>query len=590
MEQNLNWREVFPHDEVWKNQRRMLEMAEQHRRMVAEVLTGEGKTAGGYSILKALQQNGAKGAFIYAAPNKTLVRQVKKLHPEVEIIYGRNEYPCPYYQERGRDINADEAPCSLINCPPPTTEEGVELGPCPYYAAKERVEQGDIVACTMSYFLVTKVFQDWPERIAGLILDEVHQIAKVARLLFGYDITDYNLGRLIDFLADIDEKKAGQLREFRDLMIKIARLKPARKPSLLEPDEIEKLVDKLQDIHLEGVRNEIINRLRRREIDPVELVDELKLFEILERDLLKYINSFHFALEEEGRNPLAYVFAFYQKEISGRKKVKYKLCIRNHYVAGLIRYALRDAQRVLGYSATVGDPEIFGVETGIGFPFQSFPPAFPADNARIYLPQDTPNLAYSKRGPDDPQRGLDMIANAASNFIREDLRSLIVVQSEKQRQDFLERAQNYELEAVSYGNGASAKEAAVAFRDGQGEVLVGTSANYSHGIDLPRKTAPVIFFLKPGYPPPQDPAAQFEQRRFGREKWKVWNWRVIIEALQVRGRNIRSKDDIGVAFFISQQFARLFPGGLPEWLKSSWNTGQPMEDQVKEATQFLKYY
>lgn len=589
-QRRLNWQKVFPYDQPRPAQKQALEWFSGLLRAVIEGPPGIGKTALGYSILKGLQENGAKGAYLYVTPTKTLVDQVKDLHPEVEIVYGRNEYPCLYYQERGRDITAEEAPCSLIDCPHRAPSmENVSEEPCPYYLAKARIERGNLIACTTAFFLINKIFLDWPPDIAGLVLDEVHQIARVARLLFRYDVTDYNLRRLIDFLRDIDPEQAANFREFRDLMIEIAKLKPARHPSLLEPDEIEELLEQLEKISLEEAREEIADRVRRGVIDPVELYEDLKMWEIIDRDLRRYINSFRYALEGEERNPLNYVFAYYEKRIPKRKRVKYKLCIRAHYVAPLIRSAMR-AKRIVGYSATVGNPEIFGFETGIEFPFQSYPSPFPVDNARIFLPSDTPNLAQRVRKPDDPQRALEMIAKAALQFAREEFRSLIVVVSERQRQQFLEIAKDTELEAISYGNGVSPKDAAITFREGKGDILVGTAANYSHGIDLPKQTAPVIFFLKPSYPRPQDPATQFEERRFGRERWRVWNWRVIIEALQVRGRNIRNVDDLGVAFFISQQFGRLFPGGLPEWLKPCWETGESMEKQVEKTIDFLKSY
>jgi hypothetical protein len=70
--------------------------------------------------------------------------------------------------------------------------------------------------------------------------------------------------------------------------------------------------------------------------------------------------------------------------------------------------------------------------------------------------------------------------------------------------------------------------------------------------------------------------------------WRLKNWRATIQALQVRGRNVRSGEDLGVAFFISQQFGNLFPGGLPEWLKETWQDESSLDEQIDQAMDFLK--
>ena len=73
----------------------------------------------------------------------------------------------------------------------------------------------------------------------------------------------------------------------------------------------------------------------------------------------------------------------------------------------------------------------------------------------------------------------------------------------------------------------------------------------------------------------------------GGQRWQVWNWRVIIGLLQVRGRNIRSVEDVGVTFLISQQFRRFAYGSLPEWLKPAYVGGKTFEECVKETVKML---
>jgi len=88
---------------------------------------------------------------------------------------------------------------------------------------------------------------------------------------------------------------------------------------------------------------------------------------------------------------------------------------------------------------------------------------------------------------------------------------------------------------------------------------------------------------------PNDPATQFEKRRFSLSQfWALMNYRVMQEALQVRGRNIRGPGDLGVTFFISQQFRRFVRASLPEWLQSAYVGDKTFDDCVDEAVKLLE--
>jgi Rad3-related DNA helicase len=254
-------------------------------------------------------------------------------------------------------------------------------------------------------------------------------------------------------------------------------------------------------------------------------------------------------------------------------------------VAGLIRKIL--SPFTVAFSATIGNNEIFGLETGIEAPFKSIDSQFPIDNTRIYLPSDTPNLAMNERSRRDLTQTLRKIARACARFKKSGHRCLVVTVSNAERDKFMMMALEEGFQAISYGNGVTAKAAAQDFKDGKGDVLVGTAANYAEGIDLPKQIAPIIFFLRPGYPNPRDPGTQFEERRFGTARWQLWNWRVMLQALQVRGRNIRSKSDVGVTFFMSQQFRRFLHASLPHWLSNAYCGEKPFEDCLADAEKLL---
>lgn len=199
------------------------------------------------------------------------------------------------------------------------------------------------------------------------------------------------------------------------------------------------------------------------------------------------------------------------------------------------------------------------------------------------MPTDTPNLLTRERSQHEPAKVLRRIARACKGYADRDIRSLVVVVSNSERDRFLRLAAEEGVEAISYLNGSTPREAIARFKSGEGMVLVGTVANYGEGIDLPGNMAPATFFLRPGYPSPKDPASQFEERRFGGQVWRVRNWRVMIEALQVRGRNVRSPADRGVTIFISQHFRKFLYASLPEWLKESYQ-GDVTLDETKGIT------
>jgi len=97
------------------NQREAFEILEKQKGSVLfEASTGSGKTLIGWTFLEACK-NAGLGPLFYITPNKTLVDQVKKLHPNVMIMYGRNEYQCLFYKEEY--VSAEDSPCSLLDCP-----------------------------------------------------------------------------------------------------------------------------------------------------------------------------------------------------------------------------------------------------------------------------------------------------------------------------------------------------------------------------------------------------------------------------------------------------------------------------------------
>lgn len=567
--------------------------------------TGEGKTVVGASVLRACSAQG-QGPLYYITPTKAQLDQVRREVGERRSlpVLGRAEHECNYYAERGMPgVTAQESPCYMLLCPHRVDQEtgetavpGVE--PCHYfqqkYEARRAALSGGIVVCTTAFFLTNRLMvAGWrDDKPALVVVDEVHRLAKIARGVFEWTMTDFHLKRAADILAEFDKRQAAIIRLFRARFMTIARRRVARSPSLLEENEIQDLLGILEKLDEKVVLERVRNAMASGRLDPVKDKTEIKLLETLARTIPRFVHSLRFALEEEDRKPLNYVVAFHYRkddpEIEGseRRRARYYLTIRSYFVVPIIRKAL--GRNVLAYSATVGDPVHLKFETGINPPFKDFGSHFPVANTRIYVPSDTRDLAQARRRRQDLNKTLRRIVEMARTFARKGHRSLAVVVSEEERQKLLRFAAEAGLETVSYGNGVSARAAAERFRGGEGAVLVGTVAQYGEGVDLPKQMAPVIFFLRPGYPRPDDPEAQFEERRFSRGTvWALRNWRVTIEALQARGRNVRTNRDLGVCFFMSQQFRRFLFGALPEWLRPAYRKDMTADQCVADALKLL---
>jgi Rad3-related DNA helicase len=109
-----------------------------------EIPTGEGKTAIGISVLLASAAQNQTPLY-YITPTKTQVEQVHNKHPETVRVFGRAEYPCLYYADRGvNDVTAQASPCYMLDCPHRVDQdtgdtEEPDCDPCPYYQDKFEV-------------------------------------------------------------------------------------------------------------------------------------------------------------------------------------------------------------------------------------------------------------------------------------------------------------------------------------------------------------------------------------------------------------------------------------------------------------------
>lgn len=595
-------RKHFPYEKFRNNQTIIIKfVAENEWCCLIEGPTGTGKTGVEYAVLKAAGSIGIRPLF-FITPTKAILEGIARKFPDVTVALGRNEHPCYFYEEDKRTLGtpgrtykftAADVPtllchrCSHYVDPETgkTLEEGAQ--PCPYYAQRyEASHAKGIVLCTMAFYLFTHLFRQEEEDKGGvLVIDEVHRLPKVVRNCLSSEITDYHLHRSVELLQKIGaEKEAESVEKFLKKMIHIAKRRPAFSRENLNDREIAELLEILEAIDKPKLLQVLKDAVREGAVDVTAERETLKQVEVFARDLHRYIQAFTYSLADEknDRPALNYIYAFYKTEMEEGEKANYRLVVRCYSVAPLIRRMI--PPMTVGMSATIGQRKIFGWISGMTekkFPFISLPSDFPPENSGIFIPTDTPDLSHKNHPKGEPTRVLGRIAKACHLLARKNIRSLLICVSNNERERFLSLALEEKVDTISYGNGVTAKEAAAAFITGQGQVLVGTSANYLEGIDLPKRVAPVIFILRPAYRQSHDPEVQFEERRFGRNQtWALTQYWAMLDALQGRGRNIRSETDIGTVIFISQQFRQFVRKSLPEALRPSYRSDLKLEDEI----------
>lgn len=593
--------EFFPWNQHKKgplpNQTEAFRILEKKSSIILEAPTGSGKTAIGYAFLKWHASRIKEGGCHYIVPNKTLVNQIKEMYPDIGVAYGRNEHDCLYYEDRPR---ADQIPCTMLEDCPHRVDQltgETKIGgaePCPYLLQKYLFNKNRVGVCTMNFELYTgHAFSDAREVPAALVIDEAHNLPDVVRRSLSYSITDRHLEQVMEMLGEIDAyEEVNIINRFYKVMVKIVKRRISGKPVLLEDEEVEELIATLDNVNTNEMRKKIAAAVKERKIDTITRREILKRVETLTRDLKRYLRSLEYSLPTERRKPTSYTYAWYthEKADDGSEKMQYRLVIQAYSVGGMIRRML--SKNTLTMSATIGDPEVFGYESGIqkpDHPFYSLASEFPAENARIFVPTDTLNMSRKACPKGGLNKTLRLMLRTCKTFNRQGHRCLVIVVSNLEREKFLKFAEEEKVNVLSYGNGVKPKEAMEDFMSGEGDNIVGTEANYAEGVDLKNQTAPVILVLRPAYVPPDDPLTQFEDRRYpDGQAWAYRNFRVTIKAAQAMGRNRRSKKCIGGTIFFSQQFRRFVYHCLPEYLKPSYRGELTLDQCVKEMLKLLR--
>ncbi|OGG60130.1 hypothetical protein A2765_01005 [Candidatus Kaiserbacteria bacterium RIFCSPHIGHO2_01_FULL_56_24] len=595
MKKHLDLMGAFPfdrHPQMRDGQRIALEHLETAAwPVVHQSPVGTGKTALGYTFLKAKEKQGGTH-LLYSTPNKTQVEQVKAMFPDVKIALGRNEHPCLYPGYADESPKADDIPCSMLgDCPHRVNLQTGEthtkgVTPCPYLQQKYEALQGGIVVCTHA-FLVFNVLLSKAFEPDAVVIDEAHRLAQSFRSVLSTEITDWKLVSAMEAIEETSPRQCDKLAAFLASLKRMVKRYALDHEQLLEEEQIDRLYGTLTAISADRLEADAKRAIAKGKLDPVADKEILKQVEDIARSIRRFQHALKFSISGHTARgyPLAYVIAYGKTELGPREKVQYRLTVKDYYVVPLIQKAL--PEMTYAYSATIVDPEIFAFETGIRGSYRSIPSTFSIENTRLYLPHDTANLAVKTRSKRDKTKSLRLIARTAKRFVQKGNRSLVILVSNEERLKFTQLAEEEGLKTITYGNGTTARECAQRFRAGEAECLVGTTAHFGEGLDLPERIAPVIFCLRPAYPRPDDPQTQFEERRFRGRRWRLWQWRVMLDLLQVRGRNVRSETDKGVTFLISQQFRNFAFGSLPNWLQGAYRGNLSWEESVKDAEKLL---
>lgn len=557
--------------------------------LVLQAPTGSGKTALGYTFLET--NCGEDGNGFYVCPSKTLVDHVVQLYPEAMAMYGRNEYPCLYYDG---EYKADEIPCSMLKeCPHRVNLETGETfisgaKPCPYFQAKYESRQAKVVVSTMQYYFFEALGRETLP--TALVVDEVHEWSNSIRNMLSYKITDHRLEEFWELLHAIGcTSEAKLIRSFQYKMMDIIRSHTKSGLNVLIQDEsLKVLLRILLKIESNHINTKIKKAISEKKIDIKADRELLRELDIFTNDLSKYIRSLEFSLATENRRPLSFVYGYWDRKVEEGKKIKYSLTVQSYSIAGLTRKMLTPEKNMV-MSATIGStPAILNIDAGFDGKFIDLKSDFPIENTAIFMPDDLPDLSVKGMRGNDKNRTIRKMLQGAKKGIKNGIRSLIIVISEEERQKCLAFAKEEGVNVISYDSESKPREIVQRFRDGEGDVLLGTEAQYGQGIDLPGDICGFVFYLRPGYPRKDDPQAQFEARILGNQRWALWTWRVINKVLQARGRNVRSAMDKGCIFLMSAQFKRFTYGGLPEWLRPAYVGQISFDKAIQQGINLLK--
>lgn len=479
-----------------------------------------------------------------------------------------------------------------------------------------------IVLTTTAYFVMNRLLlKEWRElHPAMIVLDEAHNLARIVRRLFELRITDVHLFRMADKLKPFEPTQAALIHLFAKKMFAIARKRSPRIEDLLEEDEVNELLDIAEELNRDHIQKAVERAVDSGALSLEKDLKKIKALESLAFGLDRLLRSLRYAttgyhtegftIAEEKKRALNYVVASYlieeeDEEDDGPTHKKTILRVRSYFVAGIIKktfgHKLTDEQKaagkhrtsVLAYSATIGDHKIFYYETGLNLHFVQSGSSFDPGKARIYRCSDMPNLAARVSHWGHKVYAFKQIIESAKVFIENGHRCLVLLVSDNERlgnkknrkqKGFLHFAREAGIDVMTYdrsgsrrGNeGMNSRQALEAFRnEGRGDLLLGTVAQYGEGIDLPAfknddsqvHPCPVIFLLRPSFPSPRAPESRFEHKRMGKSGYfKLMYHRAALIAVQARGRNIRSHSDMGVTFYVSQQFEDFLYNALPDEL------------------------
>lgn len=577
--------------------------------VILEMPTGGGKTAIYIAAARTIVQAG-KGPVIIATPTKVQLDQIAAKFPnDVIVTSGRSDYECNLFAEKHGEpgTSAADSPCYMLDCPHRVNMDSGNVQdpsatPCNYYQAKWNahvaIHRGKILLTTVAWLLTNRLLvKQWRTITPALtIIDEIHRLPQTVRSLFRRQITDYHIGKVAEALEPHAPDEATELHAFSRLLGEITRTHGSKtsqpgKKHLLKQEDLKKLITAARKIDTAKIKKATKAAIDSGALDPTHDRAELNTLESIVLGLHRIIRSMEYGTTEHTKHPTNFVIAYWYPDWyldNTKKRAATTLVIHSYYVAGAINAVV--GSQIFGASATLGNHRIFGHESGIKAPIVSIGSAFNADNTRLYLPSDAISLSHPSAATRKKRRNkaLRRIITAALRFTTEGHRCLVIVQSETERAKFAEFAAASSLQVVTYDETQNAREATAAFKKGKGNVLLGTAAHLAEGFDAPGTIAPVTFFLRAGFPPKDAPQAQFEHRRFGKNGcWAIWQHRAAIQAIQARGRNVRTATDRGVTFFISAQFRSWLFNAIPKWLQSAYKGNLIMDTCIEDALTLL---
>jgi ATP-dependent DNA helicase DinG len=448
---------------------------------------------------------------VYVTRTKQLQDQILKEFPMARAVKGRSNYPCLLRENDFPEFTADD--CQ-------GTDSCRHADACPYRLAKSAALTAPVAVLNDAYFLGEAAGPGMFSRSTLLVLDEVDSLENSLMTFIQLSLSAKQLKRMkLKPPAQLSDAMAWVAWAGK-AQFDIERQKEGLSQQLTLP------VEQWSDIELD------MQKAHKR-LDTFGT--KLALFS----ELVNNINWI-FSLEENGEE----------------WKVVFKPITVAPYAE---RYLWRHAERALGMSGSIFDPEILANDMGIEeWDYLRMDSPFPVENRPIFF-RPVASMTHKKLWEELPKL-TDEIIRILEKHATD--RVLIHTVSYKIRDYLMSHLPEQRLITHTSLDRESILNQ---FRTST-DPLVLVSPSFDRGVDLPQESCRAIIIAKMPYLDLSDRQVKARMDQPGGQRW--YNVKTAQTLVQMAGRGVRSKDDYCDTYILDRQFQRLHAltqNILPKW-------------------------